>query len=323
MDILIPENLTGPAIDRLKQDYVVYQDPTLWQREGDLRALVVEARALLVRNQTPVTAALLAAAPRLQVVGRAGVGLDNVDVDAASERGIVVCYAPEENALSVAEHVFALLFALARKIVSADQSVRAGRWERLVHTGWELYGKTLGLLGLGRIGFRVALRARAFGLTVVAYDPYVSPNSFVVTESGAVLKSFQEVLTEADILSLHLPLTEATRHLLGEAALAWMKPTAVLINTARGGVVDEAALARALAAGRLAGAALDVRENEPPGDSPLHALPHVVLTPHIAAFTVEGQARVMEAVAGDVRRVLAGQAALNFANFPVAPPRSP
>ena len=235
---------------------------------------------------------------------------------AASARGIVVCYAAEENAVSVAEHVFALLLALARKIPAADRSVREGRWERAAHTGFELHGKTLAVLGLGRIGFRVALRARAFGMRVLAYDPFLSASSPAATESGAELLSLEAALARADVVSVHLPLTDGTRGLLSRARLRGLKRGAMLINTARGALLDEQALADLLAEGHLGGAALDVRQIEPPGDSPLHRLENVLLTPHIASWTREATARVLATVAGDVDRVLCGEPALHFWNFP-------
>lgn len=230
-------------------------------------------------------------------------------------RGIVVCYAAEENAVSVAEHVFALLLALARKVPGADRSVRKGRWERAAHTGFELHGKTLAVLGLGRIGFRVALRARAFGMRVLAYDPLVSASSSSVTESGAELVSLEAAQAGADVVSVHLPLTEGTRGLLSGTRLQDMRAGAVLINTARGGLLDEEALAELLANGHLGGAALDVRQAEPPGKSPLNGLQNVILTPHIASWTREATARVLATVAGDVDRVLRGEPARHFLNF--------
>jgi len=316
MNVLIPEDLEGSPLETLRGKYEVVQDPDLWRDESALREQVAAVHALMVRNRTQVTEDLLGAAPLLRVVGRAGVGLDNVDMGAASARGIVVCYAPEENAVSVAEHVFALLLALARNLLAADRTTRAGQWERQGHTGWELFGKTMGLLGLGKIGYRVAVRARAFGMNVCAFDPYLSPNSWAVTESGAKLLNLDELLARADVLSIHLPLTDETKAMLDYPQFCAMKPTAVVINTSRGGVLSEAGLYQALTEGRLAGAALDVREQEPPGNSPLHSLPHVIVTPHIAAFTVEGQERVMATVVSDVDRVLSGAAAINFANFP-------
>lgn len=315
VDVLITEEAAGEAIEPLKARWQVEEASGLWRDPQALRERVRGARALMVRNQTNVDAALLAAAERLEVIGRIGVGMDNIDVPAASERGIVICYAAEENALSVAEHVFALLLALARKIPAADRSVREGRWERALHTGFELYGKTMAVLGLGRIGFRVALRARAFGMQVVAWDPLLSPSSPAVTETGAELVPLEDALAAADVVSLHLPLTDETRGLLSRPRLMAMKPGAVLVNTARGALLDEAALAEVLAGGHLAGAALDVREAEPPGDSPLHPMENVVLTPHIASWTHEATARVLATVAGDVDRVLRGEPARYFWNF--------
>jgi D-3-phosphoglycerate dehydrogenase len=314
-DILITEEVAGDAIEALKAQWQVDEAPDIWLEPAALRERVSGVRALMVRNQTVVDAMLLAAAERLEVIGRIGVGMDNIDVAAASARGIVICYAAEENAVSVAEHVFALLLALARKIPAADRSVREGRWERAAYTGFELHGKTIAVLGLGRIGFRVALRARAFGMRVLAYDPLLSTSGPAVTESGAGLVSLEDALGRADIVSLHLPLTEETRGLLSEAKLRGIKQGAVLINTARGALVDEAALAELLAAGHLGGAALDVRESEPPGDSPLHRLENALLTPHIASWTHEATARVLATVAADVDRVLRGEPARHFWNF--------
>lgn len=308
-DILITEEVSGEAIEGLKARWVVEEAPELWREPAALRERARGVRALMVRNQTVVDAALLAAAEQLEVIGRIGVGMDNIDLPAASARGIVVCYAAEENAVSVAEHVFALLFALARKVPAADRSVREGRWERAAHTGFELHGKTLAVLGLGRIGFRVALRARAFGMRVIAYDPLLSSSSPAVTETGAELAPLDTALGTADVVSLHLPLTNETRGILSGVRLRRMKRGAVLINTARGALVDEAALAEALADGHLGGAALDVRASEPPGESPLHRLENVILTPHIASWTHEATVRVLATVAGDVDRVLRGEPA--------------
>lgn len=318
--IVIPEYMEALALDRLISRYPTLVDHGLWADLPRLKAALAEARGLLVRNQVRVDAALLEAAPRLEVLGRVGVGMDNVDVECANARGVVICYAPDDNAVSVAEHVFALLLALARKIVSADRSVRQGRWERREHTGFELHGKTMGILGLGKIGCRVALRARAFGMTVRAYDPYLGPQHLNVTETGALLGSLDEVLSESDVVSIHLPLTAETRGLLGAARLATLKPGAVILNTSRGGIIDEAALHDALASGRLGGAALDVREAEPPGDSPLHTLDNVLFTPHVAAWTHEAHEKVLQTVSGDVDRVLQGLPALRYWNF-AAPPR--
>lgn len=314
--ILIAEDVTGSGIDRLKQKYQVESDWDLWKKIPQLKDALRDADALLVRNQTKVNADLLAQARLLKIIGRAGAGYDNIDVEAASQVGVVVCYSPEENAVSVAEHVFGLLLALARKIPGADRSVKNGGWERKKYHGFELMGKTLGILGLGKIGFRVALRAKAFGMRLLAHDAYLSSTSLHVTESGATLVAMDQLLAESDFLSVHLPLTLETRGLLNRQSFSKMKPTAFIINTSRGEVLVEKDLALALQQGQLAGAALDVREKEPPAaDSPLNGLDNVILTPHTAGLTYEAQEKVVEAVAEDVDRVLSGQSALRFVNF--------
>jgi D-3-phosphoglycerate dehydrogenase len=313
--ILISEDVTGTGIDRLKGKYQVHYDPDLWKKIPDLEGMIPGFDALIVRNQTRVNAHLLAKARALRVIGRAGAGYDNIEISAATQEGVVVAFSPEENAVSVAEHVFALLLSLARKIPAADKSTKGGGWERKKYHGLELWGKTLGILGLGKIGFRVALRAKAFGMRVLSYDAYLSPTSLHVTESGAHLTSFDRVLSEADFLTLHLPLTPETRGILNESALRKMKKTGFLINTSRGEVLSEADLAQALKKGEIAGAALDVREKEPPGESPLHGLDNVIVTPHTAGLTYEAQEKVVDAVAEDVDRVLSGQPALRYVNF--------
>jgi D-3-phosphoglycerate dehydrogenase len=316
-DLLLTEEILDPSIDELASRYRVACEPDLWRDRDALLARLSGVRAVMVRNMTAVDRAFIEAAPRLRVVGRIGVGLDNLDLPSLSERGIVVCYPPEENAVSVAEHVFALLLAFARRIPAGDRAVREGRWDRYSYVGFELAGKTMGILGLGRIGFRVGVRARAFGMRVLAYDPYLPPQHSFVTESGADLAPLERVLAEADVVTCHLPLTAETRGLLGRERLRAMKPSALLINTSRGPVVEEGALCEALQEGAIAGAALDVREQEPPGDSPLHRLPNVLLTPHIASWTREALHRMISTVAADVDRILSGQPARNYANFPL------
>jgi D-3-phosphoglycerate dehydrogenase / 2-oxoglutarate reductase len=316
--ILVSEDVTGTGIERLKAKYDVQSDWGLWKKGPELQEAVRDVDALIVRNQTKVTAALLAGAPRLVVIGRAGAGYDNIDVKAASDAGVVVSYSPEENAVSVAEHVFALLLGLARKIPAADRSTKGGGWDRKKYHGVELIGKTLGILGLGKIGFRVALRAKAFGMRLIAHDVFLSSTSLHVTESGAALVSIDQLLAESDFLTVHLPLNPQTRGCLNAQVFAKMKPTAFIINTSRGEVLVEADLAQALEQGRLAGAGLDVREKEPPAaDSPLHRLDNVIVVPHTAGLTYEAQEKVVDAVAEDVDRVLSGQPALRVVNFAV------
>jgi D-3-phosphoglycerate dehydrogenase / 2-oxoglutarate reductase len=314
--ILIAEDVTGTGIEKLKEKYDVLYDPDLWRKVPELEKAIEGADALIIRNQTKITPALVNKAKNLKVIGRAGAGYDNIDVPSVSLAGTVVSFSPEENAVSVAEHVFALLLSLARKTPGADRSTKNGGWERKKYHGFELLGKTLGILGLGKIGVRVALRAKAFGMRLIAHDAFLSSASLHVTESGAELVSVDRLLAEADFLTVHLPLTKETRDFLNEAAFRKMKPTAFLVNTSRGEVISEGDLARALKEGRLAGAALDVREKEPPEkESPLHGLDNVILTPHTAGLTYEAQEKVVAAVAEDVDRVLSGLPALRFVNF--------
>jgi D-3-phosphoglycerate dehydrogenase len=242
-------------------------------------------------------------------------------VRAASDAGVVVAFTPEQNAISVAELTIGLMLSLARMIPAADASAKTGKWERQAFTGTELFGKTLGLVGLGRIGFLVAMRARAFGMRIMAHDAFVSPDSVLVAEPGAALVSMDELLAQADVVSVHVPRTPQTERFIGAAAFAQMKPNALFINTSRGEVVDEPALIAALRQKRIAGAALDVRTAEPPTAREPETMPNVILTPHIAAFTVEGQARVVTSICRDVAAVLRGEPAKNYANFPTPRPR--
>src|SRR5690606_11364370 len=254
---------------------------------------------VIVRSATRITRESLARADRLKVIGRAGVGVDNIDLEAATERGIAVLNAPSGNTISAAELTIALLLSLVRRVPAADRSMKRGEWDRRSFTGIELYGKTLGLVGAGRIGGEVAKRAKGFGMRVVAYDPFLSEERARALEIE--LAPLEEVLRRADVLSLHTPLTEATANLIDAERLALLKPGAFLVNAARGGVVDEAALVQALEEGRLAGAALDVYAEEPlPADHPLRRIEGVVLTPHPGAATEEAQynvaAEIVEAV---------------------------
>lgn len=306
-DVLISEDLRGVAIDELKSTFDVVHDATLWQRPAALLAMLGDFRALIVRNQTRVTDEVIRAGKTLQVVARAGVGLDNIDVEAARTAQVTVVYTPEQNSLSVAELTLGLMLSLARKIHAADVSTKSGGWERQLYTGTELFEKTLGLVGLGRIGFRVGLRAKAFGMHVIAHDEFIHCDSTGVSELGAELVPLDELLKRADFVSLHVPLTDQTRRLFDYSLLSCMQSTAFLINTSRGEVIVEPHLVRALQESKLAGAALDVREVEPPIRSSLTTMANVILTPHVAAFTVEGQRRVLASVCADVAAVLRGK----------------
>ncbi len=314
-DVLITENILGAEMNALRAQFDCTFEPDLWQRPAALQAIIGNYQALIVRNQTQVTHALIAAGTNLQIIGRAGVGLDNVDLPAATEHGIVVAFTPEQNANSVAELTIGLILSLARKIPAADRDTKAGGWKRQQFTGIEVLGKTLGLVGFGRIGASTANKARALGMDIIAYDPFVDAESLKAMEVRAEMISLEAVLQRADFISCHLPATKGTMNFFDESKFALMKPSAYFINTSRGEVVNEDALIHALQDHKIAGAALDVRAQEPPEASSLAGLDNVILLPHIGAFTQEGQARVVSAVCKDVAAVLNGDAAKNFANF--------
>jgi D-3-phosphoglycerate dehydrogenase len=264
------------------------------------------AAALVIRSATQVTAAVFEAGEDLEVVGRAGIGLDNVDVEAATRRGVMVVNAPQSNVLSAAEHTIALLLAQARNIPQADHDLRGGVWNRSKWEGVELYDKTLGIVGLGRVGVLVAQRAHAFGMQLAAYDPYVSAER--ARQLGVQLeRSLEELVRRADFLTIHLPKTADTTGLISAELLAHAKPTLRIVNTARGGIIDEAALADAVRDGRIAGAALDVFVAEPTTDSPLFALDSVVVTPHLGASTAEAQDKAGQTIAEQVVLALKGE----------------
>ncbi len=310
-DILISEAIEGAAVDALRERFRVRYLPDAWKNPQLLAETIGDCRALLVRNQTPVTAELMDAAPALQVIGRAGVGLDNVDVEYARKNGIVVCSTPDQNAISAAELALGLMLALVRFIPAANHDTKEGNWNRRAFVGAELYGKTLGIVGAGKIGYLTARRARAFGMSVLACDPFLSQDNVLLADIQAELVSLEELFERADIVSCHLPATSQTSGLLSAAYFDRMKPTAYLVNTSRGQVVCEPDLIAALKAGRLAGAALDVRAVEPPQKGELESMPNVILTPHIGAWTHEAQNRVTVAICNDITRVLLGEPALN------------
>jgi D-3-phosphoglycerate dehydrogenase len=281
--------------------------------ETPLDVLLVDADALIIRSATKVTADVLALAPRLKVIGRAGVGVDNVDVEAATRRGIVVANAPESNVISAAEHTVGLLVALARNIPQAHAALREGRWERSRYGGVELADKTLGILGFGRIGQQVARRALGLQMKVVGHDPYVSEERF--RELGVESASFDEVLERADFITLHLPLNDATRRAISAAQIARMRDGVRIVNAARGELLDEDALLAALESGKVAGAAIDVFVDEP-YSGPLLQAPNIVVTPHLAASTDEAQDRAGLIVAEQVAAALQGELVTNAVNIP-------
>ena len=318
MRILVSEPLAKEGVALLQAKHQV--DIRTGLSREDFLAALPGYDALMVRSQVKVDTDAIAAGSRLAVIGRAGVGVDNVDVDAATRAGIVVVNAPTGNTVAAAEHTIALMFALARHIAAADASVRRGEWKRSAFTGVELRGRTLGIVGLGKIGMAIADRARGLQMDVVGHDPFVSPE--VAANHGVALCSLDEVIAGADVLTLHVPVTRATRGLIGASQLARMKPTAFLLNVSRGSVVDEAALAQALREGWITGAGLDVYAAEPPTSSPILDAPNTVLTPHLGASTVEAQVRVAIEAAEQVLDVLDGRPALYAVNSPIVGPES-
>jgi len=300
----------GLAVLRTEHEVVVRQECSA----EELLELVPGFEALIVRSASQVTAEVIAAGRRLQVIGRAGVGVNNIDVDAATARGIVVVNVPDGNTIAATEQTFALLLALARHTPDAVASLRAGHWDRQSFLGTELRGKTLGIIGLGRIGQEVARRAQAFGMAVCGYDPFLPAER--AEALGIRFLPVPEVLAAADVLTVHTPLTAQTRGIVGARELAALKPTALVLNCARGGIIDEQALYAALAAGRLGGAALDVFEQEPATDNPLVRLPNVVATPHLGASTREAQSASALEVARYVCAVLAGGPVQTAVNLP-------
>ena len=302
--VLVAAPLHEKAIEVLEKAgfEVVYEE---YPDEERLIELVKDVEAIVVRSKPKVTRRVIEAAPKLRVIGRAGVGLDNIDLEAAKERGIKVVNSPGASSRSVAELVFGLLLAVARKIAFADRKMREGVWAKKQCMGIELEGKTMGVIGFGRIGYNVAKIANAFGMRVLLYDPY--PNEERAREVGGTFASLEDLLKESDVVTLHVPLVDATYHLIDEERLKLMKPTAILINAARGAVVDNNALVKALQEGWIAGAGLDVFEEEPlPKDHPLTRLDNVVLTPHIGASTEEAQMRAGVQVAEQIVEILKG-----------------
>jgi D-3-phosphoglycerate dehydrogenase len=315
MHIVVAEPLAPSALDVLRLPGWTI-DARGGRAASDLARDLADADALVVRSATQVTADLLSAAPKLRLVARAGTGVDNVDVPAATARGIVVVNAPGANSISVAEHAIGLMLALARSVPAADAAMKKGVWDKKRLTGVELRGKVLGIIGLGRIGREVAARARAFGMEVVAHDPFIPAKAAV----DVPLLALDDLLSRADYLTLHVPSTPETHHLLDAARLGCCKRGVRIVNTARGDLVDEPALADAIGAGVVAGAGLDVFETEPPIDHRLVDLAQVIATPHISASTVEAQEQFGQEIAACVRDYLRDGIIRNAVNFPTIPP---
>ncbi|MFY3977577.1 hydroxyacid dehydrogenase [Achromobacter xylosoxidans] len=310
MHVLISEFMDAPAVDALRQRFDVRYAPDLVEQRDALLRAAGQADALIVRNRSQVDAALLAAAPRLRAVGRLGVGLDNIDLPGCAARGIRVVPATGANARAVAEYVVGTLLALLRGAYAASAEVAGGEWPRAaLSQGLEAHGRTLGVVGFGGIGQLTARLAAGLGMRVVACDAALPADHPAWADAGATRLELDDLLAQADAVTLHVPLTSGTRHLLDAARIARMRPGAVLINTSRGGIVDETALAAALRGGHLGGAALDVFEQEPlPAGGPLAGAPNLILTPHIAGLTREANTRVSDMVAAGVTIALTGGA---------------
>jgi D-3-phosphoglycerate dehydrogenase len=309
---LVSDPIAEAGLEILRRDpdveVVVKTDHTA----EELERAVAEADALLVRSQTKVTADMIEAAPRLKVIARAGVGVDNVDVPAATRRGIIVLNSPEGNTIAATEHAIALLLALSRRIPEAYDSMRKGEWKRSKFVGVEVYNKVLGIIGLGKIGAEVARRARALGMRLLAFDPFIATE--LAERLGVELVTLDDLLARSDYITIHAPLTKDTRGLIGKAELEKAKHGVRIINSARGGIVDERALADAVKAGIVAGAAVDVFEEEPPKDSPLLGVDGIIVTPHLGASTEEAQIKVAVDVAEQVMDVLHGRPARTAVN---------
>lgn len=315
--ILVADEISQEGIDILHQAVAVTYEPQI--SSSDLIATIGDYDALLVRSRTKVTPEVIKAGKRLKVVGRAGVGVDNIDLKSATEAGVLVVNSPEGNTASAAEHTLALMFSLARMVPAADQSVKSGKWERSRFTGSELFNKTLGVIGLGKIGSRVAYAALALGMKVIVFDPLVASERASQLNMQSV--SLEEIWRRADFITIHTPKTRETTNLISAAVLSRIKPGVRIINTSRGGIIDEAALARAIKEGRVAGAALDVYENEPPSGSPLLELGEkVILTPHLGASTFEAQFNVAIDLAEQMRDYLSGGMARSPVNLPFMRP---
>jgi len=314
--ILVADGIAAAGISALQETPELDVDVRIGISPEDLLADAGLYHAIIVRSQTKIPAEVLAKADKLKVVGRAGVGVDNIDVEAATARGVIVMNTPAGNTISTAEQAFTLMMSLARRVPQAHASMSAGKWERKKFQGVELYNKTLAILGMGRIGSEFARRAMAFGMRVVAYDPYLSANRARLLRVELV-DTVEDAIREADFITMHMPLTPETKHMLDADRLARCKPGVRIINCARGGLVDETALLAALENGQVAGAALDVYESEPPpAEHPLLSHPAVVLTPHLGASTTEAQENVGIEIAANVAKHLADGTVINAVNMP-------
>jgi len=314
MRLLVSDSLSEEGLKILKETKGLQMDVFDGVSPDKLKEIIKEYDALIIRSGTKVTREIIQAAEKLRVIGRAGVGLDNVDVEAASERGIIVMNAPEGNTIATAEHTMSLLLALARKIPQANESLRQNKWDRKGLTGVELYRKILGIVGLGRVGGEVAKRAQSFGMHIIAYDPFLSVEK--ASKMDIELVSFEDLLARSDFITVHTPLTKETKHMISTKEFDLMKEGVRVLNCARGGIIDEKALEKAIKSGKVAGAAVDVFEEEPPKDHPLLKLEQVLATPHLGASTTEAQVNVAVDIARQVVDVLLDRGIRNAVNTP-------
>jgi len=318
MKVLIADQINEKGIEELEDvaEVVVRTDITPEELINDIH----DFEAIVVRSRTKVTREVIEAAPKLRIIARAGVGVDNVDVEAATERGVMVVNAPESTSITVAEHALGLMLSLSRKISLADKSVKEGKWEKSDFMGMELNGKVLGIVGMGRIGSQVASRCKAFGMDLMVYDPYITQEA--AAQIGVEIMDLEGLLKAADVITIHVPLTPETKHLIAKQEMEIMKDTAFIINCARGGIINEEDLYHAIKEGKIGGAALDVFEKEPPTGNPLLELDNVVFTPHIGASTREAQRDAAIIVAKEIKEVLSGGSPKNVINMPVLDPET-
>ncbi len=314
MKILISDRIDDEGVEVLRENADIDIKTSL--SHDELVGVIGEYDAIIVRSGTQVDSEVLEAGENLKVVGRAGVGVDNIDVDRATELGVIVINAPEASTVSVSEHTMGLILSAARNIPQANMSMKRGKWEKSRFLGEEVYGKTLGTFGLGRIGAEVAKRAQAFGMNVIAFDPYISQEK--AGELGVEITDKKDLLKRSDFITFHVPLTDETHHMISDEELRLMKENSVILNVARGGIIDEEALENALKEGLIRGAALDVFEAEPPSESPLLELENVITTPHLGASTEEAQENVAISIASHVLEALEGKPVRNALNVPAA-----
>ncbi|MFH1655364.1 MAG: phosphoglycerate dehydrogenase [Candidatus Omnitrophota bacterium] len=320
MKVLVSDKLSQEGLKILEKEKEIQVDVKTGLDPEELKKIIKNYDAIIIRSGTKLKKDIIDKADNLRVIGRAGVGLDNVDLTAATSRGIIVMNTPAGNTISTAEHTMSLILALSRNIPQSAASLKAGEWKRSKFMGTELHNKILGIVGLGRIGSEVAKRALSFGMKIIAYDPFLSLD--VAKQAGVEVVELKDLLKKADYITLHTPLSAETKHMISDKEFALMKTTAKIVNCARGGIIDEKALEKAIKAGKIAGAAIDVFEKEPPLDSPLLKLDNVITTPHLGASTEEAQVNVAIEIAEVVRDALLGKGIRNAANFPSVEPET-